>query len=102
MNTEHVRSIVNRYYFNTLYYSVEFEGKAGELATSDTSAAALLRNEYSAIRCKSEYAKCIPKKSIADFVKWLEVEVVNKKHEHNGLIWNPSLDFMPDGLIGRL
>lgn len=29
MNTEHVRSIVNRYYFNTLYYSVEFEGKAG-------------------------------------------------------------------------
>jgi len=101
MNTEHVRSIVNRYYFNTLYYSVEFEGKAGELATSDTSAAALLRKEYSAIRGKSEYAKRIPNKSITDFVKWLKESIVNKNHEYNGHIWNPNLKYFPDGMLGQ-
>jgi hypothetical protein len=42
------------------------------------------------------------KKLVAEFVKWLEESVVNKKHEYDRQVWNPNLDYMPDLLIGSL
>jgi len=101
-NKKHATSVVESYYFNSFYYKVQFQGEAAGLATSESTGAALLRKEFSIIRGKSEYEKRVPKKLVAEFVKWLEESVVNKKHEYDRQVWNPNLDYMPDLLIGSL
>jgi hypothetical protein len=100
-NKKHATSVVENYYFNSFYYTVQFQGEAAGLATSESMVAVLLRKEFSIIRGKSEYEKCVPKNLVAEFVKWLEEAVVNKEPEFGGLKWNPGLDFIPDGIIGR-
>ena len=101
-NKKHATSVVENYYFNSFYYKVQFQGEAAGLAISESMVAVLLRKEFSIIRGKSEYEKRVPKKLVAEFVKWLEESVVNKKHEYDRQVWNPNLDYMPDLLMGSL
>ena len=100
-NKKHATSVVENYYFNSFYYTVQFQGEAADLATSESMVAVLLRKEFSIIRGKSDYEKRVPKNLVAEFVKWLEEVVVNKEPKFEGLKWNPGLDFIPDGIIGR-
>ena len=101
-DTKQVQRVIDINYFNSFFYSVEFQGLAVDLATSESAVAALLRKRFSLFQGKSDLEKHIPEGLIVGFVKWLDESVVNKKHEYDGLIWNPDLDYMLDGQIGRL
>lgn len=100
-NKEHIQSVIDSQYFNNFYYSIDFQGEAEAVATSDASGAILLRKEFSQIKNKNEYTKNIPQEKVAEFVEWLSAEVVNKKHTYNGVEWNQYIEYFPEGLIGQ-